>query len=285
MARHTHGIVLNGWLPAPVERPVLTEPIEPTAPRPFRVRLGEAVTITGARLCRGCGQAFLAGGRTPPRYCESCRAIQCPSCERMGGGHARDCPLTRPRPCRGCGVEFGRGDRRRQGRSYCDACVARRCSQCNRRGGAHAPDCRGDQRTRRPAWPRLTVRVDVVTEADLEALWRSQYKRGYWTARAAGSSPADAHDVVSDVVAYLFEKRPYLRQVPGPGYFLTAVRHEALKRHSLAWIRWVVPMDAVQDLGRAASSREDPLAHLLAKEAVLARLTEDAERMMAPVPV
>ena len=55
---------------------------------------------------------------------------------------------------------------------------------------------------------------------------------------------ADTEDVVHDVTLYLLlEKRDYLRDAPGEAYFLTAVKHTALRRLLYAWARYVVVVD------------------------------------------
>jgi hypothetical protein len=46
------------------------------------------------------------------------------------------------------------------------------------------------------------------------------------------------------VVCYLLEKREYLTAVPGKAYFLTAVKHTALRRLLYAGARYTVFMDS-----------------------------------------
>jgi hypothetical protein len=84
---------------------------------------------------------------------------------------------------------------------------------------------------------------------------------------ARGIVGADAEDVVQDVTLYLLEKRGYQRAVPGPAYFLTAVRKAALRRLVYAWSRYVVAMDTrdtrcrrADDGTRASSQNMVPVA-------------------------
>lgn len=204
------------------------------------------------KACAGCGTAFTVAGKGSARalYCGACRAQVCSSCNARAGGHYPYCDLLRPRPCRGCGVELGHGGSHRW---FCEACWANQCPECRVRAGRHGASCRYRQRRRRPG---LTTVYGVVTEEEIVDLWLAQRARAIRIARAIVGD-ADAEDVVHDVTLYLLEKRPYLKDAPGRAYFLTAVKHTALRRLLYAWSRYVVAMDP-ETLVLAEQAMYDP---------------------------
>src|SRR5439155_16839520 len=106
------------------------------------------------------------------------------------------------------------------------------------RGGRHQRSCLYEQRQRRPG---LTEFYGVVTEQDIIALYLEHREHAVRIARRIVG--ADTEDVVHDVTLYLLEKRDYLRDAPGRGYFLRAVKNTAVRRLLYAWSRYVVAMD------------------------------------------
>ena len=226
-----------------------SEPSPPSDSSPLRVRLGQAMCLNGTvprgadlrnaipRLCKGCGALFIILGKGSARalYCQECRAKKCPSCNGVGGQHYPYCSWVKARPCRGCGVELGHGGSQRQ---FCEPCWAQACPECGVRGGRHQRTCLYEQRDRRPG---LTERYGVVTEQEILDLYLEH--RDHAVRIARGIVGADAEDAVHDVTAWLLEKRDYLRDAPGAAYFLTAVKHTALRRLLYAWARLVVAVD------------------------------------------
>jgi hypothetical protein len=212
-------------------------------------RLGEVMRLNGAiprgadlrnavpRRCQGCGTLFIVIGKgsARARYCPECRAKRCPSCNRPGGGHYPYCCQVQARPCRGCGVELGHGGSQRR---FCEACWAHQYPECRVRGGRHQRSCLYERRRRRPG---LTEYRGVVTEQEIVDLYVAHRARARQVARRIVG--ADAEDVVHDVTLYLLAKRDYLTAAPGAAYFLTAVKHTALRRLLSAWVRLVVAMD------------------------------------------
>jgi hypothetical protein len=247
----------------PSDRPVIAEPEERPAPAPFRVRLGDVVHLNGAiprgadlrnatpKRCVLCGALFifLGKGSGLVKFCEACRAQQkCRTCSRPGGSHSASCPIGKPRPCRGCGVELGRGDGATR-RQFCEPCWERECPECGVRGGRHQRICLYDTHQRRPG---LTERHEIVTVEDILPVYLAH--RAVAIRRARRICGAEAEDVVHDVIAYLLGKRAYLRRFDA-GYFYRAVRHAALRSRLYAWSRYVVAMD--------------PFALLLAEQAMV----------------
>ena len=55
----------------------------------------------------------------------------------------------------------------------------------------------------------------------------------------------DAEDIVQSVVLALLEHRVWLAAAPGERYFMTAVRHSALRLRQYAWYRRTVLMEPV----------------------------------------
>ena len=234
----------------PSDRPRIAEPLpRPPQSPPLRVPLGQLMHLNGSvprgadlrgavpRRCKGCGALFIVLGKGSARalYCQECRAKKCPSCNGVGGQHYPYCSWVKRRPCRGCGVELGHGGSHRQ---FCEPCWAQECPECGVRGGRHQRSCLYEQRQRRPG---LTEFYGVVTEQDIIALYLEHREHAVRIARRIVG--ADAEDVVHDVTLYLLEKRDYLRDAPGRGYFLTAVKHTALRRLLYAWARLVVAVD------------------------------------------
>jgi hypothetical protein len=234
------------------ERPVLVEPIPPRPPAPpFTVKLGQAMHLNGTvprgvdlreavpKRCAQCGALFIfiGKGSARVRFCPDCRALACPTCRRPGGGHYVYCSLGKPRPCRGCGVELGRGDGATR-RQFCESCWERECPECGVRGGRHQRTCLYEQRQRRPA---LTEHHGLVTEAEILAVYLAHRDVAI---RRAGRicGPAAAEDVVQEATVYLLEKRDYLRRFDA-GYFHQAVKNAARRQRLYAWARLVVGMD------------------------------------------
>lgn len=233
----------------PSDRPVIAEPSpRPPAP-PLRVRLGQMMHLNGTvprgvplegatpRRCQTCAGLFivLGKGSARARYCAECRARKCPSCNHAGGTHYPYCSQVKPRPCRGCGVELGHGGSQSP---YCPACLVQQCPECRTYGGRHGARCLYERRRRRPG---LTERHGVVTEEAIVALYLEH--RAHAVRLAWGIVGAEAEDVVHDVALYLLEKREYLKDAPGEAYFLTAVKHTALRRLRYAWRRCTVLLD------------------------------------------
>lgn len=250
----------------PTDRPVLAEPVEKPRPLGFSIPLGQVMHLNGA-LKRGvdvrsvvpkrcpCGVLFLAIGKGSNRakFCDDCKATQrCKSCLHIGE-HAATCAKGQPRPCHGCGEELGHEDRR----AYCPACRAVQCPECRAFAGRHGRACRYEARRRRPG---LTTRYGVVSEAEITTLYLDQRAKAV---RLAWSICGEllAEDVVHDVTVALLEKRDYLSRAPGEAYFLTAVRHGALRKLLYAWARYTVAMDpdqvvyAEQAMARGESSQ------------------------------
>jgi len=95
---------------------------------------------------------------------------------------------------------------------------------------------------RRRRVPGLTTKLNVVPLVELLALLITHRPAAIRLARSIVGD-ADAEDCVSEVGLYLLEKREYLRSVPGPSLFYTAVRHAALRLRRSSWHRRVVKMD------------------------------------------
>src|SRR5262245_24587956 len=224
----------------PSDRPVIAEPEERAPRRPFGVRLGEVMRLTGARSCEGCQAPFVVSGKGIARaqYCPACRARICPSCNHRAGKHYPYCTLVKPRACWGCGADL-RALGISGARRYCPACRDRRCPECSRYAGQHKRSCLYEQRTRRPP---LDTYLGIVTFADLEALYADYRRDGLRVARLIVGRPLN-EDVVHDVMEYFLSKRVFLRMAPGRAYFLTAVRHCALRYRQRFIGTMIVPMD------------------------------------------
>jgi hypothetical protein len=73
-------------------------------------------------------------------------------------------------------------------------------------------------------------------------------------------------EIVGSLLAaatYLLEKREYLTAVPGKSYFLTAVKHTALRRLRYGWHRFTVfmdPEDAEAMMAGGMTSQHTPVA-------------------------
>lgn len=199
-------------------------------------RLGEVATVrTNTKRCQACGALFnVAGaGATRRLTCDVCRTgPQCSTCYGRGGLHAPSC---RAGICHGCGERTAIGTK-----FYCAACRARKCPECHRLSGTHHPRCQYERRERRTDW--LREYRGIVTVEDIERVYLENRARAVATARRI-CGPLYAEDVVHDVAVYLLAQREYLRVVPGPAYFLRAVKNGALLQLQSAWRRRVVAMD------------------------------------------
>lgn len=220
---------------------------EPAPPadvvRPL-VRLGEVMHLNGAvprdvdprdadpHRCRRCSGLVIRRGLA---YCDECRKARCSDCHGPDGEHRPSCRRRRtPRLCRGCAsvlpTRYG---------LYCRACQAQQCPECRVLAGRHGARCLYERRRRRPG---LTALHNVVSQEEIAALYLAHRARAVRVA-ARICGPAFAEDVVHDVVLYLLEKRALLKDAPGRGYFLTAVKHGATRRLLYAWERLTVRMD------------------------------------------